>query len=102
MNLGRLLHEDGDLEAAEKRYRDAAAADHGSGRALYNLGVVLEDRGHAEGAIEAYHDAIGVDPDLAASHFNVSRLLEAAGRKAEALKHLAEYKRLIERRHPIV
>ena len=101
VNLGRLLHEDGDLEAAEKRYRAAAAAEPGSGRALYNLGVVLEDRGNAVGAIEAYHDAIGVDPDLAASHFNVSRLLEAAGRKAEAIKHLSEYKRMIERKHPL-
>ena len=102
LNLGRLLHVGGDLEAAERRYRAAAAADPGSGRTLYNVGVVLEDRGHPGDAIEAYHEAIRVDPDLAAAHFNVSRLLEADGRKTDALKHLASYKRLIERTKPVV
>ena len=95
LNLGRLLHEAGELEAAEARYRAAASADPEGARPLYNLGVVLEDRGRAADAIDAYRGALSVDPGLAAAHFNVSRLLEAAGRGAEALHHLAEYRKLL-------
>lgn len=97
LNLGRLLHEDGELDAAEERYRAAAATKSGSGRPLYNLGVVLEDRGRTDDAVTAYRDALRADSDLAAAHFNLSRLLEAAGHKAEALSHLADYKRLLKR-----
>jgi tetratricopeptide (TPR) repeat protein len=97
VNLGRLLHEGGDMVEAENRYRAAASADPDSGRPRYNLGVLLEDLGRTQGAIEAYLDAIRVDPFLASAHFNVSRLLEASGRGAQALSHLADYKRLIDR-----
>ncbi len=97
LNLGRLLHEGGDLPGAEARYRAAAAADPESARPLYNLGVVLEDQGEAAHAIEVYRRALRIDSDLADAHFNVSRLLHSAGRRAEALRHLDEYKRLLER-----
>lgn len=97
VNLGRLLHERGDLAEAERHYRDAAAADTGDARALYNLGVVLEDQRRADEAMAAYRDALRVDEALAAAHFNLSRLCEGAGDEAEALNHLAAYKRLLER-----
>ena len=97
LNLGRLLHEEGDLEGAEARYRAAAAADAESARPLYNIGVVLEDRGRPEEAMQAYAAALRVDGELAAAHFNLSRLLQANRRRTEALHHLKEYKRLIER-----
>jgi tetratricopeptide (TPR) repeat protein len=85
------------LDAAEARYRAAAAADPRNARAQYNLGVVLEDRGEAARAIEAYLGALGLDADLAAAHFNVSRLLQDANRRTEAIGHLTEYKRLVKR-----
>ena len=47
--------------------------------------------------IEAYQAALRLDTGLAVAHFNLSRLFEAEGRKADALNHLAAYKRLIER-----
>jgi tetratricopeptide (TPR) repeat protein len=97
LNLGRLLHEEGDLEGAEARYRAAAAADPESARPLYNIGVVLEDRGRPEKAMQAYAAALRIDGELAAAHFNLSRLLQANRRRTEALHHLKEYKRLIER-----
>ena len=97
LNVGRLLHEAGELDAAEARYRAAAAADPSSARARYNLGVVLEDRGQTAAAMAAYREAIGADRFFAAAHFNLSRLLQAAGRKPDAIRHLNEYRRLIER-----
>lgn len=97
LNLGRLLHEDGQIAEAEAHYRTAAEADPESGRALYNLGVALEDQQLRQGAIEAYTAALRLDDQLAVAHFNLSRLLESEGHKAEALSHLADYKKLIER-----
>jgi tetratricopeptide (TPR) repeat protein len=97
LNLGRLLHEAGRVDEAEAHYREAVEADPQSARAFYNLGVALEDRGLRPGAIEAYEAALRLDADLAVAYFNLSRLFEAEGRKAEALSHLAEYKRLIQR-----
>jgi tetratricopeptide (TPR) repeat protein len=97
LNLGRLLHEAGRVTEAEAHYREAVEADPRSARALYNLGVALEDRGLRPGAIGAYEAALRLDADLAVAHFNLSRLFEADGREAEALSHLAEYKRLVQR-----
>jgi len=97
VNLGRLHHEQGDLVEAERHYRAAAAADPEGARARYNLGVVLEDQHETDQAMAAYRDALRVDGGLAAAHFNLSRLCEASGKEAEALSHLAAYKRILER-----
>jgi tetratricopeptide (TPR) repeat protein len=97
VNLGRLLHEQGDLAAAERHYRAAATADAANGRARYNLGVVLEDQDRGDEAVEAYREALRVDEDLAAAHFNLSRLHERRGEDEDALSHLAAYKRLLRR-----
>ena len=100
VNLGRLLHEQGNLTEAERHYRAAAAADPEGGRARYNLGVVLEDQGRTAEAMEAYTNALDVDEGLAAAHFNLSRLYEARGEQTQALSHLAAYKRVLERGDP--
>lgn len=97
VNLGRLLHEQGDLAAAERHYRAAVTADAASGRARYNLGVVLEDQDRGDEAVDAYRDALRVDEDLAVAHFNLSRLHERRGEDEDALSHLAAYKRLLRR-----
>jgi len=100
LNLGRLLHADGDVAAAEGHYRAAAAADPESGRARFNLGVLAEDRGHPEEAIAEYRAALRLDDGLAPAHFNLSRLHEARGAEGEALAHLLAYKRLISSLRP--
>ncbi|MDH3269709.1 MAG: tetratricopeptide repeat protein [Gemmatimonadota bacterium] len=97
LNLGRLLHEEGRIGEAEEHYRHAASADPHSARAFYNLGVALEDQASTTGAMEAYEAALRLDPELAVAHFNLSRLFEAEGHRAEALSHLAQYKRLLDR-----
>jgi tetratricopeptide (TPR) repeat protein len=97
LNLGRLLHEAGDLEGAEVHYRRALAAPEHRALAAFNLGVVLEDRGRTDEALLAYARALEADPELADAHFNASRILERLGRRAEALRHLGAYHRLARR-----
>lgn len=94
LNLGRLLHEAGRVPEAERHYRAALASDPRSAQASYNLGVALEDQGRSAAAVAAYEAALRLDPALPAAHFNLSRLHEAAGRRTDALRHLADYKRL--------
>jgi tetratricopeptide (TPR) repeat protein len=95
LNLGRLLQDRGALEAAEAHYRQALASPAHAALAAFNLGTALEDRGRPDNALEAYLEALAAEPALADAHFNAARLLEARGRKAEALRHLATYRRLV-------
>ncbi len=97
LNLGRLLHELGEVGGAESHYRRACAARPDSALAAFNLGVALDDRGEARGAMVAYRRAVKLDPDHAESHFNLGRLCEAAGDPSGALQLLAQYERIQER-----
>jgi len=94
VNLGRLLHEEGEVEAAEGSYRLARTIAPENPVAWYNLGVAQEDQGHTEEALEAYKKAVRFDPLLASAHYNLSRLYEQRGTQAAAIRHLAEYRRL--------
>lgn len=94
LSLGRLLREEGNPCAAELHFRLAASAPEHRARASLSLGLALEDQGLFDEALLAYARAIAADPDLADAHHNASRLLERLGRRAEALRHLAEYRRL--------
>jgi tetratricopeptide (TPR) repeat protein len=94
VNLGRLLHEQGDLAAAEEQYRAALAAQPDSVLAAFNLGVVLEDGGRADEAVGVYERLLKHDRRCADAHFNLARLYERSGRRIASLRHLKEYERL--------
>ncbi len=94
INLGRLLHLDGQLKEAEKLYRQAKSS---SALLSFNLAILLEDLGREEEAVAVYRDALARDPLLHDAHFNLSRLHEKANRPREALKHLLAYRRHISR-----
>jgi tetratricopeptide (TPR) repeat protein len=97
LNLGRLLHEGGDPRGAELHYRRALLSAPQRALASFNLGVALEDQGLSDEALLAYARALEADPELADAHFNLSRLLESLGRRAEAIRHLATFRRLTHR-----
>jgi tetratricopeptide (TPR) repeat protein len=90
INLGRLLHLQGNLAHAEKVYR---AARHSSALLSFNLAILLEDLNREEEAVLTYREALTLDPTLHDAHFNLSRLHEKANRPQDALKHLLAYRR---------
>ena len=91
INLGRLLHLEGDLKGAEAIYRGAR---HPSALTHFNLAVVLEDLAREGEAIDHYRHAIALDPALSDAHYNLARLHERAHQPRDALRHLLAYKRL--------
>jgi tetratricopeptide (TPR) repeat protein len=91
VNLGRLLHEKGQLKLAEVHYRLALAVEPENTTALFNLGVALEDLGRLDEAAGTYETAIRSEPRHADAHFNLARLYERLGKKALAIRHLKAY-----------
>lgn len=88
INLGRILHERGELTAAEEHYRSALAVRGQDPTASFNLGVALEDQGRHREALEAYEHAIATDPQNADAHYNAARLYDQLGDYGAALRHL--------------
>jgi tetratricopeptide (TPR) repeat protein len=96
-NLGRLMHEAGDVAGAEASYRLAVCADREVAVYWFNLGVAVEDRGRAAEAIACYREALARDPQLADAHFNLARLYERAGdleSARAAIRHFRVYRTL--------
>lgn len=96
LNLGRLLHEAADFEAAERHYRAALSGDD-EATARFNLAVVLEDQGRDDEARLTYLELLDDDDTYADAHYNLAGLYERLGRKDAAVRHLKAYKALRQR-----
>lgn len=95
INLGRLLHEMGRLEDAERVYRGALDACGDDALLLYNLGVLLTDLNRPHDALQAYDRALRVDPHMADCHYNLALLCEALEEPQRALRHMLRYRKLV-------
>lgn len=95
INWGRLLHDRGDKREAEAVYRRAIEQCGPDAVLMFNLGVLLEDLGRTQAALEAYQTAVGEDPTLADGHYNLARLYESLGQPQHAIRHLGQYRRLL-------
>lgn len=95
VNLGCLLHENGQLARAECVYREAIRMHGSEPLLLYDLGVLLDDMNRGNEAIEAYEEALRHDPGMADCHFNLALLCEDLGRPQDAIRHMAQYRRLV-------
>jgi len=95
IDRGYLLHESGKLREAEAAYREALETFGPDPLLLYNLGVLLEDLGRQAEAAEAYRAALRGDPGMADCHYNLALLCEQLRRPQEAIRHMAQYRRLV-------
>jgi predicted TPR repeat methyltransferase len=94
INLGRLLAENGDGDAARGCFERALALDPADATALYNLGVVAQDAGREAEAIALYVRALALDPALAEAHYNLATLFDQRGEAQQAIRHINEYRKL--------
>ena len=94
VNWGSLLHEQGRLEEAERVYTRALADVGDDPVILFNLGVLMEDMNRRMEAVHAYQKALRLDPGLADAHYNVALLFEGLGRPKDAIRHMAQYRKL--------
>jgi tetratricopeptide (TPR) repeat protein len=97
VNLGLLLHEEGRFADAEAAYRRALAECGGDPVLHYNLGVLLEDMDRKDEALAAYEEALRGNPQFADCHYNLALLCEDLDKPAKAIRHMAQYRRLVER-----
>jgi tetratricopeptide (TPR) repeat protein len=97
INLGRLLHERGDLPGAEDHYQRALTHRADDPTATFNLGVALEDQDRVPEALEAYERAIALNAQNADAHYNAARLYERGGDYGASLRHLRAYRDLTRR-----
>jgi tetratricopeptide (TPR) repeat protein len=97
VNLGLLLHEAGRFADAEAAYRRALSSCAGDPVLHYNLGILLEDMERKDEALEAYEQALRGNPQFADCHYNLALLCEDLNKPAKAIRHMAQYRRLVER-----
>ena len=94
IDRGYELHQAGALREAEAVYRKALDLHGPDPLLLYNLGVLLQDQERKAEAAEAYRAALHGDPGMADCHYNLALLCEALARPQEAIRHMAQYRRL--------
>jgi tetratricopeptide (TPR) repeat protein len=95
VNLGRLLHEAGELGEAERHYRATLGLRPDDATAAFNLAVAIEDQGRDDEALEQYERAITIDGRNADAHYNAARLYEKIGKYTAAIRHLRAYRELV-------
>ena len=94
VNWGSLLHEAGRHAEAQRVYIDALTAHGDDPVLLFNLGVLYEDMDRKMEAVAAYQKALRLDAGLADAHYNLALLLRRLGRPRDAIRHMAQYRKL--------
>jgi tetratricopeptide (TPR) repeat protein len=101
LNFGILLRTRGDLDEAEKLFREALTYDRQFAPGHYQLGAVLEQRGRLDDAVKALRQAIANDTAYPEPHYALSRIYRQQGRRADADAAMTTFKRLHDaRREP--
>lgn len=95
VDRGYELHEARRLEQAEAVYREALRVHGEDPLLLFNLGVLLEDLGRNAEAAECYEAALRRDARMADCHYNLALLCEALERPRDAIRHMAQYRKLV-------
>jgi tetratricopeptide (TPR) repeat protein len=85
---GVLLHDQGQLKAAEQAHRQALQLAPDLADAWFNLGSVLQEKGDFQAAHNCYQAALQTEPELAEAQLNLALLNLAAENWAEGFAGL--------------
>ncbi|MFT7651157.1 MAG: tetratricopeptide (TPR) repeat protein [Limisphaerales bacterium] len=96
VNLGRLFQLRGNLKNAKRHYELALTARPGHQLAYYNLGTVFDELDEIEKAAEYYEKA----PAIPDAHYNLARICELNGDEVSALRHMRQYRDLVDDTDP--
>lgn len=80
-------HQAGNLDEAERIYKEALARDPEHFDSLHLLGVAAQQRGRYDVAIEMIGRAIALNDRVSTFHNNLAEALRLTGRSAEAAAH---------------
>lgn len=92
VNLGRLCQLRGNLKQARRHYKLALESAPAHQLANYNMGTIYDELDEFETARDFYLRATEI-PD---AHYNLARLFEVRGDELAALRHMREYRRLLD------
>ena len=92
VNLGRLCQLQGNLKQARRHYKLALGHAPEHQLANYNMGTIYDELDEFETARDYYVRA----KDIPDAHYNLARLFEVQGDELAALRHMKEYRRLLE------
>ncbi len=94
MTTALQFHQAGDLQQAERIYREVLRLDPNQGDALNLLGVLANQMGQPEAAIDLLTRALAAHPHEAEFHGTLAAAYKATGDVAAAVKHYREALRL--------
>jgi len=80
--------EEGNFEAARKRFLEAAEIDPRLPEALNGVGVTYRMRNELGAALQWYKKALAVDPDFGDAYYNMACVYALQGEKELALRYL--------------
>ena len=92
VNLGRLLQLRGNLKQAKRHYEKALDSVRDHQLAHYNLGTIYDELDEVSKAAEYYRMA----PAIPDAHFNLSRICEIQGDEVSAVRHMRQYRQLLD------
>ncbi len=92
VNLGRLRQLRGDLKSAKRHYQRALETTPSHQLAYYNMGTVFDELDEIDLAVKFYRKALSV----ADAHYNLARIHEIRGDRLSSLRHLRQYRRLMD------
>ncbi len=85
LGRGILSHQEGDLTAAERFYRQVLAQMPKHPVALTNLGMILKSQGNCREAVACYHRALPYAPQEVGLHYNLGNALWELGNREAAI-----------------
>ncbi len=86
-NLGKALHEKGEIKKASDHFLQALEIDPNYAGAHNNLGSILSEQGKAEQAIYHFSCAIKIDPNYAQPYNNLGNIYQDQGSLSLAIDH---------------